>query len=288
VVEISEELELRLVDADAPAGEIALADLVAIGQSLQELSLRITRDCVDASPLGRPTRVLDELSQMRLRGISDGSTRLLLSRGPAEALDFDLPVQATVDRRFDEIIHAMGEDRRPEWVSDSIADSVAEVLRALKAAAPVVELRTGAREPIRIQTKEIHRETWTSPRTSAGDLVTVTGRLEKVDLRSHDFRIRDDVGNSIELNDVADDQAVASLIGRQVIARGIALLNRSRRVVGLTAPALRLDDNPLTHTKVLEDVPLSAILAAVPGPDPDGAVELTDDEFYSFLEAIRS
>lgn len=285
---MAEDLEVRLVDAEAPDGEIAIADLVAIGQSFQELSLRIMRHCLDASPQGRPTRVLEELSQMRLRGISDGSTRLLISRGPAQALDLELSVQAEADLRFDDIIHAMAEDRRPEWVSDSTADSVAEVVKALKAAAPVVEARLGDREPIRIKTKAIYRETWTSPQQRAGDLLAVRGRLEKVDLRSHDFRIRDDVGNSIELHEVAGDQAVASLIGRQVTARGETVLNRSGRVVGLTGPDLRLDDDPLTRTKVPEPVPLSATLAAVSGPNPDGAVRLTDQQFDSFLEAIRS
>lgn len=287
VAQMSEELQLRLVEAEAPDGEIAVSDLVAIAQSLQEVSLRITRDCVDAEPLGRPPRVLDELSQLRLRGISKGSTRLVLARGPSGALDLDLPVLATVDQRFGEIIHAMGEDRRPEWVTDSIGDSVADLVRALKSAAPVVEARMGAREPIRIQTKEIHRETWTGA-PKKGELMRVTGRLEKVDLRSHDFRIRDDVGNSIELKHVADDEAVAGLIGRQVAARGEAVHNQSGRVIGLTGPELRPDDSALTQARVPPTMPLSAILAAAPGLDPDGVVDLTDKEFEAFLDAARS
>lgn len=45
---MSPELELRLIEASAPDGEIRLSDLAEIARTLQELSLRIGRQYADA------------------------------------------------------------------------------------------------------------------------------------------------------------------------------------------------------------------------------------------------
>lgn len=112
--------------------------------------------------------------------------------------------------------------------------------------------------------------------------------MEKVDLHSHTFRIRDDVGHNIELGSVPNDREAAKLIGQYVIARGTIERRRGRNPMVVTVSSIQLDDDPLHSTGVPSVVPIDAILATAPGPDPRGAVELTDEEFAAFLQAIRS
>jgi len=82
---------------------------------------------------------MEELSQLRLHAVEPGSTILRFSKGD-EKLDVDLPEQATADDRFWEIVQAMGDDSRPEWATDLIAESVGKLVNAIRAAAPTVVL----------------------------------------------------------------------------------------------------------------------------------------------------
>lgn len=45
------EIELHLVDAAAPSGEIAIKDLAALATALQELTTRISRDPINTPGL---------------------------------------------------------------------------------------------------------------------------------------------------------------------------------------------------------------------------------------------
>ncbi len=47
------EIELHLVDAAAPSGEIAIKDLAALATALQELTTRISRDPINTPGPGR-------------------------------------------------------------------------------------------------------------------------------------------------------------------------------------------------------------------------------------------
>lgn len=285
---MSSELELRLEGASSPAGEIRLADLAALAQSLQDLSLRVGRAFVDAEGPGRTPRAIEDLSQLRLRRIDGGSTRLTLALGPADVLDVEVTEAVELDRMFWEVIYGVGKDQRPEWVTGLVADSAAAFVSALQSAAPTVEVTMSPYEPVRIRTREIHRETWTSERQVADqESVVVTGLLEKVDLHSHAFRIRDDVGNTIELTQVPHDRAVATLIGSHITAMGHGVRNRSGRLT-LEAPVIGSEQHPVHASRVPSAIPLSEILDASPGPSPAGAVELTDEEYAAFLEAIGS
>ncbi len=286
---MSTQFEVILLDATSPDGEIRLTDLAAIAQSFQELSLRIGRSRAESEGPGRTKRTIDEMTQLRLRSIEPGSTKLLLAQGPSDELELDLEDSREIAQMFWEVIDGVGADARPDWVSDLVADSAAGVVAALQSAAPVVVVTRDDREDIRIRTELIHRETWTTERLVRGeDSVLVSGTLEKVDLRSHDFRVRDDAGNAIELHDVSDPGTAAHLVGTHVTAAGIAVRNRAGRLSGLSGPEVQAEGDAVSRFRVPSSTSIAEILESAPGPDPDGGIELTDEEFAKFLESIGS
>lgn len=282
--------EFRLVDADAPAGEIDVDDVVAILQRLQELATRVGRIETQAAERGRPARVLTEVAKLRLAGLRSGSTVIEVKRvEDDERLDFDLAHEAGFDARFAEIIEAIGDDVRPSWASDAIAETAGELVGALRKAAPRIEFAAGGRLRRTFDTATIHRETWRSPAVRAEQsAVEVIGRLYAVNLKSHRLQVQDDLGNEFALPNVADDDAAAALIGRYVSVYGRPERDSRGRIAHILnatieeAPAL--PGSPGTR----EAVPLEAILASAPGPQPGGIAGLTDAEVDAFLEMLRS
>lgn len=285
---MAEEMTLRLIGSKSPSGEIALPDLAAIAASLHEVSLRLGRTYFDAAGPGRTRRGVEELVELRLRAVTGGSTTLTLERGPTEVLDVEVPQVQALSNEFWTLLEAVGKGERPDGVSDLVAESAGSFAVALRQAAPKAELTMGSRAPIVMDTQVLHRETWIAPRPAAGDTVVVSGLLEKVDLGTHAFRIRDAVGNGIDLQRVPNDRHVAGFIGRQITAEGPAVMDRRGRLSALASPAIRLDLHPARDWTVPPDVPLAEILESAPGPDPSGVIDLSDDELAAFLEAARS
>ena len=287
VMAMTREIELKLVGAAAPSGEIAAKDLVSLASALQELTTRIARDVVSTPGPGRSMQVVEEFVQLRLRAVEAGSTVLRFAKGPIGRLDVDLPEEGIADDRFWEVIQAVAEDRRPDSVTDLIAESVGRLVSAIKAAAPEVVLGSPNRRPVNIRAEATHIETWSMVRVQTGGVTTATGRLEKVDLRSHEFRLRDDVGHTVELKHVEDDTAVAKLVGQWVIAEGAVIPSPSGRLVLDNARVQEIVD-PAAEYVGRRVVPVEEILASAPGPEPDAGIDLTDDEMVEFLKAIRS
>lgn len=282
------EIELRLVDSPAPSGQVVVKDLAAIATALQELTTRISRDVINTPGSGRTKQFMEELSQLRLNAVEPGSTVLRFSKGPTDKLDVDLPEQAVADDRFWEIVRAIGEDRRPDWATNLIAESVGKLVNAIQAAAPTVILAVPSRPDVRIVSSAVNVETWTSIRVHPGGMMTATGRLEKVDLRSHEFRVRDDVDQTVDLKHVQSDTSAAQLVGQWVVARGDAVLHESGRLVVLDNASISRADDPAAEHMDRSVTTLDEILASAPGPDIDGGIDLNDEEFQAFLEAARS
>jgi len=134
----------------------------------------------------------------------------------------------------------------------------------------------------------IHAETWTSKRVQTDTVMTAKGRLEKVDLRSHEFRIRDDVGNAVDLHHVDADAVAGKLVGQWVAATGRALLNGSGRLVALEEAKVQAVDDPAEPYADRTIASVEALLAGAPGPNPAGAIDLDDAELAAFLEAATS
>jgi len=96
--------------------------------------------------------------------------------------------------------------------------------------------------------------------------MTANGRLEKVDLRSHEFRVRDDVGQAVYLKHVENDATAARLVGKWVVARGSAVLTGSGRLVSLDRAAVEPVEDPATPYLGDDVSTLPDTLASAPGP----------------------
>ncbi len=280
------EFELQLFDATAPSGEIAVKDLNALAGALQELTTRISRDVVQSPGPGRSKQYVEEFAQLRLSAMRVGSTVLQFVNGPTGKLDIELAEQHVADDRFWEIVTAIGADRKLAWVTDRIAESATKLVIALKAAAPRVVFSASARGKVEIRSAAIHVETWTPPVSPAAGVTQVHGRLEKVDLRSHEFRVRDAVASSVDLRNVQNDEAAARLVGRWVVAEGEATLNSTGKVVILNHARVHEVIDPGAPFVGRYVVSVDEILASAPGPDPEGGIDLTEEEMADFLRAI--
>jgi len=283
---MARDLELRLIGAPVPDGEIAAKDLAALAGALQELMTRVSRDVVGSVGPGRTKRFIEEFAQLRLRYVGDGSTTLTFTRGSVDKLDIDLPEYETADRRFWETVNAIGQDMRPDWVSEPVAESAGRFVTAMRDAAPRSTLRDSDHAPVEIESSRIRPETWTAKRVATTTRMEARGRLEMVNLRSHEFRVRDDVGQAVDLLHVRDDTHAAQHVGQWVIAEGDGVF-LADGLVALDNAGITLVDDPAKGLEHDDLVTLEDLLAGAPGPDPSGGIDLSDDEFAAFLEAAR-
>lgn len=281
------QIELRLVDGSAPSGEITLKDLSGIAAALQELVTRLSREAADAAGPGRSKQYVEEFAELRLDGITAGSTLLTVSKGPTDKLDVEVPGLSDADDRLWDILVAIGADQRPAWTSTLVAESAGKLAAALRGAAPTTVISSPDRADVRIDGARIHVETWAANQLSFAGTATAAGWLEKVDLHSHTFRLRDDVGNTVELRRVVDDKAAALLVGRWVSAEGEATLGPTGRVVSLNRALVFDAGDPAAEFLGHRVVPLGEILASAPGPIPSEGLDLTEEEWQAFLEAIH-
>lgn len=283
---MSTEIELRLVDRSMPSGEISFEDLAGIATTLQELTLRIARTCVPSLPTGRPSTLVNDLSHLRLRGLTSGSTVLTAVRGLSSTLEIEREADDLLDGRLADVVRGLAQGRRPEWADDAISGSVAAFGKALRRAAPHSEFSVGDGESIRIDSSAMTLEIWEStPATPAKESV-VSGLLEAVDLRRNRFRIVDALLHRVRLEDVQDAETVATLIGTRVQARGVGVLDEKAVLRSLREPVLTAAPLPASWTvRVASD--LNAELSK-PGPVLDAGPELDDDEFDALIAYLRN
>lgn len=281
-------IELTLVGAPVPNGEISARDLAALSGAWQELTTRIARDVVSASGPGRAKQFVEEFVELRLRAVEAGSTILRFAKGPVGKLDVDLPEEVVADDRFWEVLEGIAEDRRPDSVTELVAESAGRLLGSIKAAAPEAVFADPTRKVVRVLGEATHQETWALPRVQAEGVTSSLGWLEKVDLRSHEFRLRDDVGNRVKLRRIVDDAAAAKLVGQWVAAEGQGVNDASGRVVALENARIMAIPDPAAAYPGGRVVTIDEILASAPGPVIEDGIELTDDEFEAFLKAARS
>lgn len=132
--------------------------------------------------------------------------------------------------------------------------------------------------------RESRREVWpvapAQPQERPG--VSVSGKLELVDLRRSRFRVRDRAGNDIVLEHVVNAEDVAHLAGELVTATGTASTTTQGRVSRLTDAAV--------HATSLPDWPAPSLADALAGASqpPEGGIEgVGEDELNDFLALIR-
>lgn len=283
------DIEFRLIDGPAPGGEIRALDLARISGALHEIGIRFGRDRAAQRRPGRSSRPVEELCEVRLAGLRDGSTRLTYAVGPPEALPLDLEDTRWLSGELDRVLSGLATDTRPDEVPDLVADSVADLAQALKVAARRVDLSVGELSKASFDTSAINPDTWKSPtRRQKDERVAFVGQLEKVDLHVGAFRVRDSVGHTLDLDPPDDPMSWARLIGQWVRASGIAVVNREGELVGLAAA--HLEPHELPEGVVLGAPPnrsLEEILASAPGPDPNiVGIDLSDEEWDEFMRAL--
>lgn len=282
------EFQFRLIGADAPDGKLDADQLLAIVQSLKDTATRLGRAETDSAMKGHPSKQLERVAKLRI-GMEKGSTRIIFERKVDEsALDFDLADETAVDARFQELVEGIGRDERPSWVTDSQAASAADLVTALRKAAPEVEFTVGGSVLSRFKTIETHAETWRPAGSvqSVDDVVTLAGRLEKVDLKSHDFRIRDDVGNAYSLPKVINDVSLSHFIGSYVAVTGIAERDVRGRVETIRGADIVGLPDPLQESRIPAVITVEQILASASGIEPGGTPGLTDVEADAFFDAM--
>ena len=107
-----------------------------------------------------------------------------------------------------------------------------------------------------------------------------------VDLRTGTFLVRDDVGHAFELNGVANADTACRYVGLRVQIHGTARTTDDGSARFKPGSEIHLVEMPESWFFAgTQDV--EALVRSVPGPDPDGGIELTDDELKAFLAVVR-
>jgi hypothetical protein len=280
------DLNLRLSGTSSPSGEITLEALSKIAGGLQELATRITRYVIGQYGPGRTPDTAAKISTLRLRGISTGSTQLAVGFGEPNTLDFDTSLETEVAGRYWEIIDGIGTSVRPHWATDLIAESALHLCDALRETAQTVEVSRNDGRVAKWASTVVSRSPWQSAAAIGEQAITVSGILEKVDLYDRRFRIRDDVGNTVALNEVQDADHVGRLVGQRTVATGLPVTSTGSRTLGLSGVSIAAAPTPPDWVPG-EYADIEAIFAAAPGPDPAGVKSLTDDDLDPFVAALN-
>lgn len=284
---MSAQFELHLTGANSPAGELDADHLLAIVKSLNDIARRIGRLETGAERLGRAPNHTQRVAKLVI-GLQAGSTRVLARRAGAgeDALEFDLSEERAFDEHFAQLIDSIADDHRPEWVNDSLARAAGELTGALQQAATRVTFKVDQAARRSFVTAEVHRETWASANAIDESQVTFVGRLFMVNLETHRLEVIDDVGHKVALPEVEDDVSAARLINSHVVVTGQPEKDAAGRLVRIHEAGIQ--PAPVVYVRGgLGVVPLDDILASAPGPDPDGGLALTDEEFDEFMASIR-
>ncbi len=281
----SRNYKLRLDGISSPPGQIPLRDLAEIGAALQQTATRIARQVAGAEGRGRSPSYVDRVSEVRLTGLEAGSTILELSLGDEEALPMPGADEDVIAQRLEESFGAMANNTAPDWASPLVKESIARFVSRLESAGAerlTASWETdGTSSELVIPVNEINPSIWTVDEEHQTEQVSAAGRLDKVDLRARRFRIRDDVGHDITLEDVVDLDSAAHLIGQRVVASGVAERSGDR-VVRIVEPTLALERLPEEWSATLPmELPPG-------GPVPSGGIPgVSASEVDEFLAEIR-
>lgn len=281
------QFEFRLIEADAPQGELEADHLIAIVQSLKDIATRLGRGETDAEALGRPPARTQRIAKLTI-GLTPGSTRLLVRRADAaDALPFDLHEEESFDARFEQIVWSIANNERPSWITDSLAAAAGNLRTALEKAAPTVEFTAAGQVLSTFQTAATRRETWVAIETPpTPDTVTFVGRLRAVNLDTHRLQVTDDVGNRVALPNVADDMRIGHLVGSYVEVVGAPGLDPNGKLSQIHDAVVQPAPFAPGSAGVRDAVSLDEILASAAGPEPGGITGITAEEAASYLKAI--
>lgn len=280
-----EKLELRLYGTGLPPGDITFDGLAAVAAALQRLSDRVGRHLTGHPGPGRSPAAVERATRFRLRGTEAGSTVLKAVIGEDDVLGEGLEHESLA--RLLDIFRGIAADRPPEWVTPLLGTTTVEVMDALASVSTrctVLSPLDGA-APIDFPPQAARRDAWMEIATPAAirqQGLSVSGRLDLVDLRRRRLRIRDAVGNDVQLENVSGLDGAGPLVGRQVTATGDAVLGARGQVTTLFAPRIEPlvmpDWQAAGLPKFSGSVPVECTASGVDGID--------EDEVAAFLELI--
>jgi hypothetical protein len=281
----SRNYELRLEGISSPSGEISLRDLTEIGSALQLTATRIARQVAGAEGPGRSPSHVDRISELRLTGIGEGSTVLKLRLGEDSTLPLLDSDDDIVAQRLEETFFAIATNDPPGWASPPVKQSIGKFVSHLATAGATRMTASWGNDDVVgsqvIAVTELDDSVWHVDNTRQTEMASVTGRLDKVDLRARRFRVRDDVGHDINLEDVVDVDAAALLIGQRVVATGAAE-HDDTRLVRIVEPTLLPEEVPASWST---ELPLEVLAS---GPMPSGGIPgIGTAEVEEFLAEIR-
>lgn len=110
----------------------------------------------------------------------------------------------------------------------------------------------------------------------------MSGRLDLVDLRRRRLRIRDAIGNDVQLDEVADLDAAGPLVGRQVTATGEAVLGSRGQVTTLVGA--RIEQFVMPDWEAPQVPEISGLQQAQ--HDVSGVDGIDEEEVAAFLDLI--
>jgi hypothetical protein len=279
------DFELRLIGHPSEAGQVLAQDMVNLAGSTQALITRIARAVADRRGPGRSESALEQLSRVRVTGLSRGSTSIGFSFGDTAALEIQDPISTEIDETFWLIAAGLEQNHRPASINDSVAHTVDELIGALRHAAPNVEIMSNRHPPVRLRPAALTRQIWQSSTELGGETLSLIGILEALDLRNARFRIVDDVSNRIVLKDVRDPHDAAQLVDRRVRATGRPAYTPDRSLQHLADVDIVVVNMPPEWSRSQPDLP--TVLKSAPGPSVDGGVDLTEQEFDDFMAAVH-
>lgn len=278
---------LRLEGLSVPDGEISFRDLSGIGEALQLMATRIARQISGSEGRGATRASMERMSELRLTGVAKGSTALLMRLGDPDALPYtDGGEEGLLNERFESGLEAISANTPPEWASPLVKESIGRVAARVQASgARRATTSWGFSEKLEakvvIELETVDLTVWKVEDEIETERAQMTGRLDKVDLRARRFRIQDDVGNDVTLEDVVDIDAAATLIGQRVVANGVAEREHGR-VVRIVEPALIAENLPADWFAIPPtELPIGLSI-------PKGGIHgISASDVDEFLEEIR-
>jgi hypothetical protein len=211
---------------------------------------------------------------------------LELQLGDEEVLPIPGGEEAVFMERFEESFRAIARNRPPVWASSQVRVALGRVATSLssiganQATASWSHGLASSHETIDVP--NLDGSVWVVEGEQRDEVVSMSGILDKVDLRARRFRVRDDLGNDVTLEDVIDVAAAAQLIGRRVIASGVAE-RRDGRLARVVEPTLSPETLPEDWSRPAQlDLPLAG------RPNSGGVPGVTASDVDAFLSELRT
>jgi hypothetical protein len=278
-----DEMTMRLSGTGLGDGEIGFTELAALAEAMQQLTLRIGRHLTGQEGPGRSPLAVERATALRLRGTARGSTVLDVAIGDEDVLGEGLE-HRSLDALL-EIFAGIAIDEAPTWVTPLLGEATVSVIDALSATSTRCEVATTRLlAPISFSPRTASRSIWNVTRAEPQRRpnVSVSGRLDLVDLRRARFRLRDAVGNDINLERVKAAEDAARLVGEVVTATGEAVLGSRGQIIGLTTASVVPDEWPDWTPPSLADIDFT-----FSAPPTTGIEGVDDNEVAAFLRMIR-